>query len=49
MSILHFPYDEYHLPDDTLALVDEQRIADAVELAIELVQSLLDDPIPHTG
>ena len=46
VSILHFPYEEYHLPEDTLALVDEQRLADAVALAIELVQSLIDDPVP---
>jgi aminopeptidase YwaD len=45
VSILHFPYDEYHLPQDTPELVDEQRLADAVELAIEIVQSLLVDPV----
>ncbi len=48
VSILHFPYDEYHLPDDTLALVDERRLADAVALAIDVVQSLVDDPVPRS-
>lgn len=47
LSILHFPYEQYHLPDDTLALVDEGLLADAVALAIDMVQSLVDDPIPR--
>lgn len=45
VSILHFPYEEYHLPEDTPALVDEQRLDDAVALAIELVQSFVDEPV----
>ena len=48
LSILHFPYEEYHLPEDSLALVDERRLADAVELAIDMVQSLVDDPVPRS-
>jgi Iap family predicted aminopeptidase len=40
ISILHFPYEEYHLPEDALDLVDEQLIGDAVELAAELVELL---------
>ena len=32
MTILHFPYDEYHLPTDVPALVDEQLLEDAVAL-----------------
>jgi hypothetical protein len=48
LSILHFPYDEYHLPEDTVALVDDQRLADAVALAIDLVQSLVDDPVARS-
>jgi hypothetical protein len=48
VSILHFPYEEYHLPEDTLELVDEQRLEDAVALAIDLVQSLVDDPVTRT-
>ena len=47
VSILHFPYEEYHLPEDTLALVDERQLGDAVALAIDLVQSLVDDPVPR--
>ncbi len=45
MSILHFPYAEYHLPEDTTALVDEQRLADAVDLAVALVESQLATPV----
>jgi aminopeptidase YwaD len=41
ISILHFPYEEYHLPEDSLDLVEEQLIADTVELAAELVEALL--------
>ena len=48
VSILHFPYEEYHLPEDTVALVDEQRLEDAVALAIDVVQSLVDDPVPRS-
>ncbi len=48
VSILHFPYEEYHLPEDTPALVDEQRLEDAVALAIDIVQSLVDDPVLST-
>jgi aminopeptidase YwaD len=44
ISILHFPYEEYHLPEDSLELVDEQLIADAVALAAEIVEHLLAAP-----
>ena len=44
-SILHFPYDEYHLPADTLELVDERLISDAVDLATALVESQLERPV----
>jgi hypothetical protein len=45
LSILHFPYDEYHLPEESLDLVDEQLMSDAVELAVELVESQLAAPV----
>ena len=45
VTVLHFPYPEYHLPAEALALVDEQRMADAVELAVALVESQLADPV----
>jgi len=45
VSILHFPYPEYHLPTETLALVDEQKLADSVELAVALVESQLAEPV----
>jgi len=48
LSILHFPYEEYHLPEESLDLVDEQLMADAVELAVELVESQLAAPIERT-
>jgi hypothetical protein len=44
-TILHFPYEEYHLPEESLALVDEQRLADAVELAADLIESQLAAPV----
>jgi len=46
ISLLHFPYPEYHLPTETLALVDERRLEDSVELAVALVESQLADPVP---
>ncbi len=45
VSILHFPYPEYHLPTETLALVDERRLEDSVELAVALVESQLAEPV----
>ena len=46
-SILHFPYDEYHLPSESPSLVDERLMDDAVALAIALVESQLLKPIPR--
>jgi hypothetical protein len=45
VTLLHFPYDEYHLPADSPALVDEQMMDDAVALALELVESQLAHPV----
>ena len=45
LSIAYFPYPEYHLPRDRLELVDEQRLADSVDLAVALVESLLEQPL----
>ena len=47
ISVLHFPYDEYHLTTDTAELVDEQLMNDAVELATALVESQLARPVPR--
>lgn len=44
-TLCHFPYDEYHLPSERLELVDERRVADSVELATLLVESLLEQPV----
>jgi hypothetical protein len=44
-TILHFPYDEYHLPADTPALIDERQLDDAVALGLGLVESQVADPI----
>jgi Zn-dependent M28 family amino/carboxypeptidase len=46
LSILHFPYPEYHLPSERMELVDEQKLADAVDLAVDLVESQLERPVP---
>jgi hypothetical protein len=47
VSILHFPYPEYHLPDERLELIDDQKISDAVDLAVALVESQLERPVPR--
>ena len=46
-TLLHFPYDEYHLPADVPALVDERLMDDAVALAVALVESQLAQPVPR--
>jgi hypothetical protein len=46
VSILHFPYPEYHLPTERMELVDERKLQDAVELATALVESQLARPVP---
>ena len=40
-AITYHPYPEYHTPQDTLDLVDEQRLVDAVEVAGMIVSELL--------
>lgn len=45
VTVLHFPYDEYHLPSDLPALVDEQQFEDAVALGLALVESQLTEPM----
>jgi hypothetical protein len=44
VTVLHFPYDQYHLTTDTPELVDEQRFEGAVALGLALVEDLLDAP-----
>jgi Iap family predicted aminopeptidase len=44
-TILHFPYDEYHLPSESPELVDERLMDDAVGLAVALVESQLAQPV----
>jgi hypothetical protein len=44
-TLCHFPYDEYHLPAETMELVDERSLADSVELATLLIESLLEQPV----
>jgi hypothetical protein len=44
-TLLHFPYDEYHLPSDAPDLVDERLLDDAVALAVALVESQLAHPL----
>jgi len=44
-SLSHFGYEEYHLPTERLELVDEQRLADSVEVATLLIESLLEQPV----
>jgi hypothetical protein len=44
-TILHFPYDEYHLPAESPDLCDPQLLDDAVALAQALVESQLVLPV----
>jgi hypothetical protein len=46
-TILHFPYDEYHLPADVPTLVEPRLLDDAVALALALVESQLVNPLPR--
>jgi hypothetical protein len=46
-TILHFPYDEYHLPADSPDLCDPKLMDDAVALAQALVESQLAHPVPR--
>jgi hypothetical protein len=45
VTILHFPYAEYHLPVDRPDLVDERLLDDAVALGLALVESQLAQPV----
>ena len=45
VTLAHFPYDEYHLPDESPELADEQLIGDTVALASALVDSLVEHPV----
>jgi peptidase M28-like protein len=47
VTLLHFPYDEYHDPADTPELVNEQLLDDAVALGVALVESQLRRPLPR--
>jgi Zn-dependent M28 family amino/carboxypeptidase len=46
-TLLHFPYDEYHLPAESPDLVDPRLMEDAVALALALVDSQLTQPLPR--
>ena len=45
VTVLRFPYDQYHLPTDVPALVDEQQLEDTVALGLALVESQVADPV----
>jgi Iap family predicted aminopeptidase len=49
VSLSHFPYAEYHLPSEQPALIDEQKMADSVEVAARLLEGLLDDPVARAS
>jgi hypothetical protein len=46
-TILHFPYDEYHLPAESPDLCDPKLMDDALALAEALVESQLARPVPR--
>ena len=45
VTVLRFPYDEYHLPAERPALVDEQQFEDTVALGLALVESQVAEPV----
>jgi hypothetical protein len=45
VTLAQFPYDEYHLPDESPDLAEEQVLSDTVALASALVESLVVHPI----
>jgi hypothetical protein len=47
VTILHFPYDEYHLPAEAPELCDPKLMDDSVALAQALVESQLAHPVPR--
>jgi aminopeptidase YwaD len=47
VSLVHFPYPEYHSPQEVLRLVDADRVADTVDLATHLVETQLALPAPR--
>ena len=49
VSLVHFPYPEYHSTGERLALVDEERLRDTVQLATRTVLELLADPVPRSA
>jgi aminopeptidase YwaD len=46
-TLLHFPYDEYHLPSEAPDMVDERLMDDALALARALVESQISQPVPR--
>ncbi|MHB1572316.1 MAG: M28 family peptidase, partial [Solirubrobacteraceae bacterium] len=44
VAITYYPYAEYHSPAEHPDLVDEVRLADAVDIAVALVKSQLETP-----
>ncbi len=44
VAITYHPYPEYHTPQERPELVDEARLAGAVDVAVDLVESQLDAP-----
>ena len=46
-TIIHFPYDEYHLPAESPELCDPKLMDDALALAQALVESQLAHPVPR--
>jgi hypothetical protein len=47
VTLAHFPYEEYHLPDDAPTLADDRVLDDTVALATALVESQLAHPVTH--
>jgi Zn-dependent M28 family amino/carboxypeptidase len=47
LTLLHFPYDEYHLSTEAPDMVDERLMDDTVRLALALVETQLERPVPR--
>lgn len=48
LSLVHFPYPEYHSTAERLELVDRERVRDTVELATHAVLELMANPVPRS-
>ena len=49
VSLVHYPYPEYHSAAERLELIDFRRVEDTVELAARVLQMQCESPVPGTA